>query len=185
MKVKLLVYGSLLNPTSATFGIGRKINVRDYYDIKIYSYRLDYNTHETVEIAGKEMEVCFLNLTEQENSSIQTKYLIVSKEELQNLAIREKNYQLINVRDCCIPHSPTDIFTFIGLADHLHPFNQQPIILEKYISKITDGVKTFDHDFANSFLPDFKQASKNAIIIQGDYRFFSTIQNNMTDCSEA
>jgi len=185
MTIKLMVYGSLLNPGSASAGIGRAIEPENYHDIQITGYALNFNVLETVIVSRKELQVCFLNLTEDENMTLQAKYLLISEDELQRLMVREKNYHLINVKNSCSPCFYTDILTFVGTPEHLISPKDKPLILERYIRKITKGVQLLNSSFAKDFLSCLEETLKGSQVILGDYRFSSPLQNSMTDYIEA
>lgn len=182
MSSYLLVYGSLLNPSSASAGLLRDIQVSDYIGMTLHGYALSYNVLERVMTHQGVRDVCFLNVVPCSEGVLDVKCLKVSQHELQCLSVREKNYDVVDISKHIQPHVSERVVAFCGKQACLLPHGEKPMILEEYMKKVDMGVRYFEHDFSSNMLSALDAAARGAIMVTGDYSFMSKQQNALTDC---
>jgi len=178
----LLVYGSLLNPLSASAGLLRDVRISDYIDVTLHGYALSYNVLERVTMHQGVMDVCFLNVVPCPDHVLSAKCLKVSQHELQSLAVREKNYDVVDISKHIQPEVSERVVAFCGKQACLLPHGEKPMVLKEYMKKVDRGVRQFGHDFSNRMYSSLNAAAQGAIIVTGDYSFVSKQQNDLTDC---
>lgn len=176
---QLIVYGSLLNPDSASSGLNREVTLSDYSDIEIRGYELAFDLLEQVLIDNNNIDVCFLNLRKKEGSSIRVKYLAVTQPELELLHAREKNYDLVDLSQASTRETPEKVFAFIGQPRHTLAPTAQPAILQNYIDKVRKGARLFPPEFAAQFEINLDDSTRHGKIVEGAYQFISNQQNRL------
>ena len=178
--IQLLVYGSLLNPESASYGLSRKISAEDYSDVEINGYELAFDVLENVVIENKQLEVCFLNLRKNENGKTVAKTLQVTRPELELLALREKNYDLLDLSSRALPPFSAPVLAFAGKKERLLAPGATPAILERYVEKVKNAMPFFSASFVEDFIKQLNASTQGARLVAGSYRFISPEQNKLS-----
>lgn len=183
--IQLLVYGSLLNPESASFGLNRKISPEDYFDVELFGYELAFDVLEDVVVGKDQMKVCFLNLRKNERGKVRAKSLRLSRQELDVLHQREKNYDQVDLSSCALPRPDGELIAFLGKKEHLLAPGLQPAILELYVEKVKNALPHFSKSFAEEFGRQLDDSTMGARVVSGSYQFISSEQNKLSGYGDA
>jgi hypothetical protein len=174
----LFVYGSLLNPASASRALNKEINYPDYEPASIQGYRRCWNIGEQVFSDNLQRVItgAFLNIEPQAESEVSGAFLQITQHELERLKLREKNYSV-----CTLGRAITggiEQITFCGKPEHLlladHP---DAWGLTRYIDMISDGCLGFGRTFSS----DFTQTTERCPypLLSGAYSFIDTTQSTL------
>ena len=96
----LFGFGSLINLASAQKSFQRVLTQNDLIPVKIKGFQRVWNALESIQFEDKKEEVngVFLNIQKKENAILNGVIIEISKEELEILKLREKNYSCITIK---------------------------------------------------------------------------------------
>lgn len=179
----LFGYGSLINLNSAQKSFKREISYEDLIPVKIKGLKKVWNAIETVDFDDKkEISTVFLNLQKDENSYANGVVIKITKEELELLKLREKNYSniVINKEDVTNVNLDEDIITFMTTNEEkiAKKGDENCVIASKYIDILTNSFENYDEEFVKEYkqqtLSDFPFELK-----EGTYKFSDPVQNKL------
>ena len=125
----LFGFGSLINLISAQKSFKRVLTQNDLIPVKIKGYERVWNALESIQFKEKQVNGVFLNIQKKEDSILNGVVIEISKEELEILKLREKNYSCITIKSNDVLDKSFDDNL---IACNFRFFNtmQQPIFLE-------------------------------------------------------
>ncbi|RXJ86742.1 gamma-glutamylcyclotransferase [Arcobacter sp. CECT 8985] len=179
----LFGYGSLINLNSAQKSFKRKISYEDLIPVKIKGIKKVWNAIETVDYEDqKEVNTVFLNLQKDENSYANGAVIKITKEELELLKLREKNYSniLIDKSNVIDKKLDEDIITFMTINEEkiAKPGDTNCVIAAKYLDILKDSFENYDEQFVNEYKA---QTLENLpyYVKKGTYKFSDPVQNRL------
>ena len=97
----VVAYGSLMDPTSAEAGIGRRVTNAELIPASVVGWGRRWSAEEQVVLqeSGERVSAAFLDLVPTEDTDSTVVLLRVTPKELERLAYREKSYDLKDLRD--------------------------------------------------------------------------------------
>lgn len=169
MKRKIVGYGSLLAPKGWNVSLKRNINWNDLEYVKFDGYKRTWTAFTKVKINNKEIEGCFLDISEDKNSICNGFALEVTNEEFEIINTREKDYELKDITKNI--ENPEDGFTYYtSYRIKKTPENKDnAFVLENYINIVVSCLNDMTKEQNNIYqkttrIPEYP-------IISGDYRF--------------
>lgn len=185
MKVYVFGYGSLVNLASAEKAIKRPVLSDNVILATLNGYQRDWSYFNTIfsKNLKRNTNALFLNLTSNDTAYCNGILIKVTKDELTNLKIREKNYACIDVTssilavtDANVNLSDSIIYSFICIDPMYKYTESEHFIMNKYINLVTAGFLSFGESFYEeyvntTFTPDCNK-------LDGEYDFINIEQNN-------
>lgn len=177
----LFGYGSLINLLSAQKSFKRVLIQDNLIPVKIKGYKRVWNALESIKFENEQNSSngVFLNIQKDKNFILTGVMIEISKEELEILKLREKNYSCITIKkeDVLDLNLKDDLIAFmttneskLAKIDDINTF-----IPTKYIQVVKDGLKNYDDEFKKDFnktFEDFLFPLKD-----GNYTFTDPVQN--------
>lgn len=171
-KTYVFGYGSLMLPESIHNTLQRQSNKYSLYDVTLHGYERSWDIMIPVfsDRLQKKIDVLFLNITKNENSTIDGKMLEVDDDELEKLSAREVNYNCIEITKDVENSHPIQrgdtVLTFIGEEKHLLKESAEKVyVMQNYLG-IIDRVKTEFPKYERAF-----DATFEAEVLEGKYSF--------------
>lgn len=178
----LFSYGSLMNTKSAKAVLSRKIKTKDLIIAKLENYERVWNVKDKVysESLNRPTNAVFLNIEEVNESktkiALNGVLIRISMYELDNIKLREKNYNCINVNKDII-HDNTNhidenlgVFTFVGKQECITKQGEEDIyVMQKYIDKLCEACDLFGSQFTELYNLTTRKIDIN--ILEGSYKF--------------
>jgi hypothetical protein len=144
----VLAYGSLMDPESAESAIGREVERQDFVPVTLVGMARTWSIGEAVRVGpdGLEVTAVFLNVEEVDDEAAAEAAAVmfrVSRRELEELKVREKNYECRDrrpyLRDQWGVPLPEDVavWCFEGKEDHrVDPSVAEAVILRRYVERV-------------------------------------------------
>jgi cation transport regulator ChaC len=179
-------YGSLINPQSIALTLGRKVDPEGLTQVEITGYYRSWNLVVPVVISdqsqnSRTINAVFLDLQKRSGMAANGVIFSVEAYELENMDIREKQYERIEVTsNICYLDQKSDIavYTYVGKPEFFVINYSNPKILKRYHDVILQGLEYWGKDYARRF--DQTTEPHNFETIEGLYKFLDNKQNILT-----
>ncbi len=177
----LFGFGSLINLASAQKSFQRVLTQNDLIPVKIKGYERVWNALESIQFGEEKVNGVFLNIQKKEDSILNGVVIEISKEELEILKLREKNYSCITIKssDVLDKSFHDDLIAFMTTnQEKLAKIGDiNSFIPVKYIEVVKEGLKNYDVDFIKEFEKTF--TNYPFPLKEGFYNFTDPIQNKV------
>lgn len=177
MNICIFGYGSLINRKSAERALKRKITLEQMIPAEIRGYKRAWRAGEQIwfDTINQQKTGVFLDLEKHEGSSVNGVLIEVSSKELDNIVIREKNYDCIDVTTNIEPKICQSVFTFISRPEY-RVLSDTPnaYIPQEYIHLVENGCASFGEKFLEKYHETTRKSSLP--VIKGTYRFINPDQ---------
>jgi hypothetical protein len=176
-------YGSLIIPESVTKSLGRHIDKEDISLVEVNDFTRLWRlvVQVIVNYDGNERPVnaVFLDIQKLPGKIINGSLIEVSEEDLNNLDIREKQYDRIDITESVTSRLQGQyrIFTYTGKPEFHVKHYDNPMILKQYLN-VLDGIGEWGDNFYQRFTSTTEP--NNYPIIDGNYKFLDKQQNIVT-----
>lgn len=184
--IYVFAYGSLINEESAK--MAKEDQRIPFQQIEAYlnGYKRNWSSIENIysEKNKSKITAAFLNIVPDNVTSVNGIIFPVNSKELENLKVRERNYQMIDVTDniritsnSIQPTSGTfRVYTFIDKTNEISNHSKKIVVLSNYVNKVRGGCEKFGIDFCNEF--EKTTEPHNFPLLEGSYYFLNPEQNN-------
>ena len=177
----LFGFGSLINLISAQKSFKRVLTLNDLIPVKIKGYERVWNALESIQFGEEKVNGVFLNIQKKEDSILNGVVIEISKEELEILKLREKNYSCITIKssDVLDKSFDDDLIAFMTTNDKklAKIGDTNSFIPAKYIEVVKEGLKNYDDNFIKEFEKTFENYPFT--LKDGSYVFTDPIQNKV------
>ncbi len=177
----LFGFGSLINLASAQKSFQRVLTQNDLIPVKIKGYERVWNALESIQFGEEKVNGVFLNIQKKEDSILNGVVIEISKEELEILKLREKNYSCITIKssDVLDKSFDDDLIAFMTTNDKklAKIGDTNSFIPAKYIEVVKEGLKNYDDNFIKEFEKTFENYPFT--LKDGSYVFTDPIQNKV------
>lgn len=177
----LFGFGSLINLASAQKSFQRVLSQKDLIPVKIKGYARVWNAIESIVFDDKSVNGVFLNIQEKTDSILDGVIIEVSKEELEILKLREKNYSCVYIKkeDVLNKDIESDLIAFMTTnKEKLAVWGDESCFIpSKYIDVVKNALENYDTDFKKGFDEIFENYPFS--IKEGNYTFLDPIQNKV------
>ncbi len=177
----LFGFGSLINLISAQKSFKRVLTQNDLIPVKIKGYERVWNALESIQFGEEKVNGVFLNIQKKEDSILNGVVIEISKEELEILKLREKNYSCITIKssDVLDKSFDDDLIAFMTTNDKklAKIGDTNSFIPAKYIEVVKEGLKNYDDNFIKEFEKTFENYPFT--LKDGSYVFTDPIQNKV------
>ena len=177
----LFGFGSLINLASAQKSFQRVLTQNDLIPVKIKGYERVWNALESIQFGEEKVNGVFLNIQKKEDSILNGVVIEISKEELEILKLREKNYSCITIKssDVLDKSFDDDLIAFMTTNDEklAKIGDTNSFIPAKYIEVVKEGLKNYDDNFIKEFEKTFENYPFT--LKDGSYVFTDPIQNKV------
>ncbi len=177
----LFGFGSLINLASAQKSFQRVLTQNDLIPVKIKGYERVWNAVESIQFGEEKVNGVFLNIQRNENSILNGVVIEISKEELEILKLREKNYSCITIKSTDVLDESFDdnLIAFMTINDEklAKIGDTNSFIPTKYIEVVKEGLKSYDDNFIKEFEKTFENYPFT--LKDGSYVFTDPIQNKV------
>ena len=177
----LFGFGSLINLASAQKSFQRVLTQNDLIPVKIKGYERVWNALESIQFGEEKVNGVFLNIQKKEDSILNGVVIEISKEELEILKLREKNYSCITIKssDVLDKSFDDDLIAFMTINDEklAKIGDTNSFIPAKYIEVVKEGLKNYDDNFIKEFEKTFENYPFT--LKDGSYVFTDPIQNKV------
>lgn len=118
----VFAYGSLLDPDSVARTVGRPVAPSDLVDAVLLDHQRDWEIRIPVRslVLKVELDALFLDLVPRAGAYVNGAILPATDDDIQRLAHREAQYELVDVSAQVIAPIPARVVTFRGRAEHRH-----------------------------------------------------------------
>ena len=177
----LFGFGSLINLISAQKSFKRVLTQNDLIPVKIKGYERVWNALESIQFGEEKVNGVFLNIQKKEDSILNGVVIEISKEELEILKLREKNYSCITIKSSDVLDESFDdnLIAFMTINDEklAKIGDTNSFIPAKYIEVVKEGLKNYDDNFIKEFEKTFENYPFT--LKDGSYVFTDPIQNKV------
>ena len=177
----LFGFGPLINLASAQKSFQRVLTQNDLIPVKIKGYERVWNALESIQFGEEKVNGVFLNIQKKEDSILNGVVIEISKEELEILKLREKNYSCITIKssDVLDKSFDDDLIAFMTTNDEklAKIADTNSFIPAKYIEVVKEGLKNYDDNFIKEFEKTFENYPFT--LKDGSYVFTDPIQNKV------
>jgi len=184
MSIYVFGYGSLISAESASRTLRRKISLSDLIPVYLLSYKRGWTLKDKVSSArlAREIDAVFLNIEKAPGKMLNGVLIKVNEGELENLRIREKNYDTLEVTSLIkftneVSIDPASkVFTFVGKdAYKIYHADEDSFIMSRYV----DIVLTACERLGESFRREYDETTESAHfrVIDGNYSFVDLKQS--------
>jgi len=178
MKKKIIGYGSLLNPDGWNKTLSREIQINDIEYVNIIDHVRTWTAFVDVEVNGNKIEACFLDLSKELGRYVSGSAVEVNDEEFNEIAIREQNYDMIDVTDYLI-EKEAGFRYFTAIAPSKEPREKEKAyVLKGYLDIVDNALKDLDLSITNLYEATTKKPEYP--IIEGKYKFLNEEINKRT-----
>lgn len=177
MSIYIFGYGSLINKPSAENALKRTLQPGQIIPTVMTGYRRVWRAKEDIwfETITAQKIGLFLDLEENNKYHVNGVVIKVDETELEQLKLREKNYNFIDVSSHFDNLSHRKIFTSISKEENrLQPSDKEVFIPEEYIKIVESGCTQISKDFLNEYLLTTEKSQIPKL--SGKYRFLDPIQ---------
>lgn len=174
----LFGFGSLINLKSAQKSFRRVLKQNDLIPVQIKGYERVWNALESIQFNDEVVNGVFLNIQKNENATMYGVVIELSKEELEILKLREKNYSCIEIEANNVLNKKFDmpLMAFMTTQDDklAQLGNANTYIPTQYIDVLQEALVHYEE----AFVQDFKKSLESYpfSLKQGNYRFTDPIQ---------
>ncbi len=171
-------YGSLINLPSVSNALKRTLNKSDLLPVVLDGYVRSWRGKETLlfETLGRTATGAFLDLKSEAKSYVNGVLVTVNEKELEQLKLREKNYDCIEVTDSIRgAASAGPVFTFVAKSDHLvREIDSDIYIPQLYIDMVIEGCRAMGEEFLREYEKTTEPLS--LAVLDGPYSFIDEAQ---------
>jgi hypothetical protein len=170
-------YGSLISPKSASVGLDRRVVLNDLQTATLKDFKRCWNAVERIQFDGHEAPSngIFLNLRAAFGSEVNGVLLALKKAELEQMKLRERNYDCIDVTGQIIEQPAGNVYTFITPPERsATPNLHRAWVPVSYFNLIRNALKLYDAQFAEAF-----ENSTDPLefgVLEDEYRFVDARQ---------
>jgi cation transport regulator ChaC len=183
LSMYVVAYGSLMELESATRGLGRRVEADELLPATLEGYRRSWSIGEAVMVQGDPLQAVFLDVIPETGASSQVLILKVTRDELDRLRRREKNYESTKVtRQVRLPgqrHLGPDAiaYCFTGKEDHrVEAGRDDAILLEGYVDKVCVGARAVTPELPEEIRRSAEQSGWRRV--PGDHYTFADSRQN-------
>jgi cation transport regulator ChaC len=180
-------YGSLINPKSVNKTLKRDIIISDLIPCFLTNFVRSWNVKDSImsEELNQPIEGVFLNITESLQSEMNGVIFKVTNDEFEQMKLREKNYNYIDISDKIKIYSSQNdnsklngvVYTFIAKPNYIaNKLDTNCYVMQNYIGIIEDGLSYYDDAFKKRF--EATTAKIEFPILKGKYTFLDLGQRN-------
>jgi hypothetical protein len=167
----------LISPESASAGLNRQLILTDLRPATLKGFTRCWNAVEKIRFHGHAAASngIFLNLRPSADAEVNGVLLALNKQELEQMKLREKNYDCIDVSGQIIKNTSDCVYTFITPPDRTaHPGLQRACVPAGYLKLICDALRLYD----DQFVAAFKKSTDplNFEVCEGEYSFVDAQQ---------
>lgn len=184
MSLYIFGYGSLISAESASRTLRREIDLFDLIPAHLLSYKRGWTLKDKVfsEKLAREIDAVFLNIEKTPGKMLNGVLIKITEKELDNLSIREKNYDVFEITNFVKLTNEVSIdpalkaFTFIGKdAYKIGQADKDSFIMKRYV----DLVRAACARLGESFRHEYDETTEPAKfkVIDGNYTFVDTQQS--------
>ena len=165
-------YGSLISPKSASVGLNRRIGLKDLQTATLEGFKRCWNAVERIQFDGHDAPSngIFLNLRADSGSEVNGVLLALQKAELEQMKLREKNYDCSDVTGQIVEPPAGNVYTFITPPDRsATPNLRRAWVPASYFNLIRNALKLYDAQFVIAF-----ENSTDPLefgVLEDEYRF--------------
>jgi len=173
----LFGYGSLISPESASKGLNRRLMLTDLHPATLKGFTRCWNAVEKIRFQGHDATIngIFLNLKKASDTKVNGVLVALNKQELEQMKLREKNYDCIDVTGQIIEKTAGCVYTFITPPDRsAHPDLQNACVPASYLKLVCDALKLYDDQFAAAFKNSTEPLDFE--VCEGEYSFVDAQQ---------
>ncbi len=178
MTISIFGYGSLINVRSAQRALADNLALHDLVPVTLTAFRRIWNAKEQLyfEFLQRQATGLFLNIVVDPASEVSGVLIPVSARELEQLKVREKNYQCIKLdsgtlnADTLNADTWGDVYTFVARPEFLLRDDDADVYIpQKYIELVEAGC----NDFGAEFLQYYRDTTEKSTtrVMSGEYRF--------------
>ncbi len=182
MSVYIFGYGSLLNLSSTNSVLNKKISTGDVQTVTLKGYERLWRVKDTVwfESIQQQKYGLFLDINKKENSHVNGILTKVIKDELENLKLREKNYNLVSIKDSIQEVPNLEVFTFISKEEHRYKNTDKGVYIpEQYEKMVLSGCSNISSEFKKEYL--LTTVNSDLIRLSGNYCFINDEQEEYSN----
>lgn len=175
-------YGSLLNINSVNSTLNRKLTPDDIQAVTLNGYERLWRVKDIVwfESIQQQKYGLFLDINKKENSHVNGVLIEVTKDELENLKLREKNYNLVSIKDSIREVPSLEVFTFISKEEHRYkPTDKGVYIPDQYEKMVLNGCSNISSEFKKEYL--LTTINCDLIRLSGNYCFINNKQEEYSN----
>jgi cation transport regulator ChaC len=177
-------YGSLMNVASAGRAVGRLLSPSDLIPVRALGYRRVWSLKELVlsEMLGRPVTAVFLDLEPAAGRQVNGVLIAVSAAELDNLMVREKNYDCadftmsINPRSAPPLAADSRVFTFLAKPEQkaFRDRGEELYVMSRYVTMVEAACREIGMDFLHEYQSTTEEISFP--MLGGKYTFLSPDQ---------
>lgn len=182
MSVYIFGYGSLLNLSSTNSVLNKKLSTGDVQTVTLKGYERLWRVKDTVwfESIQQQKYGLFLDINKKENSHVNGILIKVIKDELENLKLREKNYNLVSIKDSIQEVPNLEVFTFISKEEHRYKNTDKGVYIpEQYEKMVLSGCSNISSEFKKEYL--LTTVNSDLIRLSGNYCFINDEQEEYSN----
>jgi len=174
----LFGFGSLINLKSAQKSFQRVLKQNDLIPVQIRGYERVWNAIESIQFNDEVVNGVFLNIQKNENATMFGVVIELSKEELEILKLREKNYACIEIDAKNVLNKKFDTPLMAFMTTNNEKIAQKgdanSFIPARYIDVLQEALGHYEEIFVN----DFKKSLESYpfSLKEGDYHFTDPLQ---------
>lgn len=176
MSLAIFGYGSLLNRKSAENALKRALSTQDMIPALLKDHVRRWRAKEDIwfDHINAQATGIFLDLEHYEGKHVNGVLIHVTPSELDQLKLREKNYDCVDVSE----YVDTDlqVFTFVAQENHrLHGVGHHAYVPLEYIKLVEEGCMALGEDFLNAYRATTEDTA-SLMVMPGPYRFVDPVQ---------
>lgn len=178
MRTYVFGYGSLINRMSAQNALKRALKQEEMNPAILVGFSRVWRAKERIyfEILNANKTGVFLDLKEKNGGHVNGVLIEVSPQELQQMKLREKNYDCIDVTKHLINHKASfQVFTFVCKPEcRVKPEETEIFVPQGYLDMIKEGCEAIGPDFYSEYLQTTELPSLP--VQDGKYLFVDPVQ---------
>jgi len=178
MRTCVFGYGSLLNRMSAQNALKRVLTQEELLPAELVDFFRVWRAKEFIyfEAINAKKAGVFLDIKEEKGARVNGVLIDVTPQELQQMKLREKNYDCIDVTKHLRKDGvPDQVFTFVCKPEcHVRPEETNIFVPQGYLDLIKEGCDALGPDFYSRYLETTEEI--HFPIQRGKYLFVDPVQ---------